>query len=305
MAKGALGSMYFNYANVRNTGNRSTEGEKIMKKGKLSLTSILILAAAIFLAGNGFLNAKKTSRSESNDALDLQRALAYQDIQNLISAHTYCYEAQKQYYEIEHFWSKKEDISYNTNSSREETINYYCVTNEKARKAKLEKMSELFPNEVKNIKENLGVGDMVIHLVTTPYVVVAGDCQTARGLWYVPSVNVEIGVDGQPVPVTIWEKCDVDFIKEDNGWKIWHFRQWVQFAAPLDKSLVDGSFRLERPFFTPQPLQQQAEQKNQPVLNEQKEKDQAYSTKRIADWRPSLPEPYDTWDDLSLAKGDE
>lgn len=269
-----------------------------MKRNKFSLIAIIILGLCIFLSGQEYLNATKTSQSEDKMALDLQRALAYQEVQNLISAHTYCYEAQKQYYEIEKFWSKREDISYNTNITREDTINYYCVTNERARKAKLEKMSALFPNEIKNIQENLGVGDMVIHLVTTPYIVVSSDCQTARGLWYVPSINVEINANGEPVPVNIWEKCDVDFIKENEGWKIWHFRQWVQFATSLDKSLVDGSFRLERPFFNPQPLQHQPEQSDQDALQEWKKKDEAYSTKRIADWRPSLPETYDTWNEL-------
>lgn len=269
-----------------------------MKRDYLYITIIVILAIVLFLCGSSFLETRKTDAAANQQGLDLQRALAYQEIQNLVSAHTYCYEAQKQYYEIENFWSARDDISYNTNTTREETINYYCKTNERARSAKLEKMSELFPDEVKNTKENEGIGDMVIHLVTTPYIVVAGDCNTARGLWYVPSVNVEIDENGEPVPVTIWEKCDVDFIREDGQWKIWHFRQWVQFAAPLDKSLVDGSFRLQRPFFSPEPMQQQDSQPVLPkVLQEKQEKDQAYSTRRVAGWRPELPMPYDSWSD--------
>jgi len=269
-----------------------------MKRDSVLVAIIVILAIGLLLCGGSFLEAKKENGTKNQAGLDLQRALAYQEVQNLISAHTYCYEAQKQYYEIENFWSGRDDISYNENATREETINYFCKTNERARKAKLEKMSELFPGEVKNIEENEGIGDMVIHLVTTPYIVVAGDCNTARGLWYVPSVNVEIDGNGDPVPVTIWEKCDVDFIREDGQWKIWHFRQWVQFAAPLDKGLVDGSFRLQRPFFSPEPAQRQETQQELPeVLQEKSQKDQAYSTRRVADWRPELPMPYDTWSD--------
>lgn len=270
----------------------------IMKQNKLLFVIILILAVSLFFCGSSLIEARKASGAGNKQNLDLQRALAYQEVQNLISAHTYCYEAQKQYYEIENFWSARDDISYNSNGTREETINYYCKTNERARKAKLEKMSELFPGEVKNIKENEGIGDMVIHLVTTPYIVVAGDCNTARGLWYVPSVNVEIDENGDPVPVTIWEKCDVDFIREEGQWKIWHFRQWVQFASSLDKSLVDGSFRLQRPFFSPQPLEQQEPMPAPPENNqEERGQDQVYSTKRVADWRPELPLPYETWND--------
>lgn len=188
-----------------------------MKRDSILFSIIIVLAISLFFCGGSLLEAKRENSAKSREGLDLKRALAYQEVQNLISAHTYCYEAQKQYYEIENFWAGRDDISYNSNTTREETINYYCKTNEQARKAKLEKMSELFPEEVENIEDNEGVGDMVIHLVTTPYIVVAGDCNTARGLWYVPSVNVE--------------------------------------------------------------------------------KDQAYSTRRVADWRPALPMAYDTWSD--------
>lgn len=269
----------------------------MMSKNKLFFIIVLFLAVGFCITPNLYIQAKNNSNLNRQELNDIQRALAYQEIQNLISAHTYCYEAQKQDYEIENFWSERDDISYNGNSTREETTNYYCVTNKKAREAKLKKMSELYPNEVKNITENLGIGDMVIHLVTTPYVVISGDCKTAKGLWYVPSVNVEIGTDGQPVPITIWEKCAVDFIKEKGQWKIWHFNQWVQFAAPLGKNLFDPSFRLDRPFFTQQPNQHDQQKKPTEQEINKKDKDEIYSNKRIADWRPELPEAYETWGD--------
>lgn len=274
-----------------------------MRKDILFFSAVLILSISLVISGNSFLEAKKADNASIDENLEIQRALAYGEIQNVMAAHTYCYEAQKQAYEIETFWSKRDDISYGPQHvGREAVINYFVKTNDAAHKAKLKRMSELFPNEVKNVPENEGIGDMVIHLATTPYIEVAGDCKTAKGLWYVPSINVEIDQNGEPVPVTIWEKCDVDFIKEDGKWKIWHFTQWVQFAAPLDKSLVDGSFQLSRPFFNPQPLEgQQADRQpaQQPNNTDQaRNKDQAYSTKRVADWRPELPKPYDTWDDL-------
>lgn len=273
-------------------------------RDKLFISAVLILATGIVVSGNSFLEAKKSDNAAIEQNLELQRALAYGEIQNIMAAHTYCYEAQKQHYEIENFWSKRDDISYGPqNVGREAVINYFVKTNDAAHKAKLKRMSELFPDEVKNIPENEGIGDMVVHLATTPYIEVAGDCKTAKGLWYVPSVNVEINQNGEPVPVTIWEKCEVDFIKEDGKWKIWHFTQWVQFAAALDKSLVDGSFQLSRPFFSPQPLEGQ-EAGQQPAqqpksAGQAKNRDQVYSTKRVADWRPDLPRPYDTWDDLT------
>jgi hypothetical protein len=270
-----------------------------MLKEKLSLLVIFMLAVCLVLSGKSLLEAKKTDAATSTENLELQRALAYGEIQNAMAAHTYCYEAQKQYYEIENYWSKRDDIAYGLNKGREATINYYCKTNDTAHKAKLKRMSELFPDEVKNVKENEGVGDMVIHLATTPYIEVAGDCKTAKGIWYEPSVNVEIDQNGEPVPVTIWEKDEVDFFREDGHWKIWHFTQWVQFAAPLNKSMVDGSWKLNRPFFSPQPTKGQQAQEQKNPAQERDERDKTYSTKRVAGWAPDLPQQYNTWEDLT------
>jgi len=267
-----------------------------MKKNKIFFIAVSILAIGIGLSWNVLSETKKENKVANQENLDVQRALAYQEIQNAMAAHTYCYEAGKQAYEIENFWSKRDDISYNQNNTREATINYYVKTNEASHKAKLKKMSELYPNEVKNVPENEGIGDMVVHLLTTPYIEIAGDCKTAKGLWYVPSVNVEIDEKGEPVPVTIWEKTDVAFIKEDGKWKIWHFTQWVQFAHQLDKSLV-SAMQLNRPFFKPETTGKQTEQQPKNTDQAKDNKDQTYSTKRVSDWRPELPKPYDTWDD--------
>jgi hypothetical protein len=219
-----------------------------------------------------------------------QRALDYQEIQNVMAAHSYCYEAQKQWEELDNFWSKRDDIAYGTQHvGRQSVIDYYCKTNETSRQAKLEIMNKLFP-DIEPVKENEGIGDMVIHLLTTPYITIAGDGQTAKGLWYGPSICCEIDYNGEPVPVSIMEKCAVDFIKEDGEWKIWHYRQLPEFMTRLDKSVVDGSQMFQRTAAEglggpPAPP------KDGPPGPE------PYSTRRVAGWLPELPAPYETWDD--------
>lgn len=267
-----------------------------MKRDKLFLISIIVLTVGIILSGNALLQADRQTSAATQENLELQRALAYQEIQNVMSAHSYCYEAQKQAYEIENFWSKRDDISYGPQHvGREAVINYFVRTNDAAHKAKLKRMNELFPSDVKNAPENEGIGDMVIHLTTTPYIEIARDVKTAKGVWFVPSLNVEIDSNGDPVPVTIWEKDEVDFIKEDGKWKIWHFTQWTEFAAPVNKSLVDGSFQLSRPFFNPQPSAQQSDEQPAGAAQAGDNRNKPYSTKRVAGWAPELPKPYDTW----------
>ena len=221
----------------------------------------------------------------------VQRALDYQEIQNVMAGHSYCYEAQRQFEEIERFWSKRDDIAYGSqHMGRKAVIEYYCETNEWMRQEKLKLMNRMFP-EIENVKENEGIGDMVVHLLTTPYIEIAADGQTAQGIWYVPSINLEIGRDGEPVPMTIWEKDKADFIKEDGKWKIWHFSQWPLFSAPIDKSYFDGSKSGPGRTFSKGPMPT-PEQMRQGMSGPE-----PYSARRIAQFIPELPEPYDTWDD--------
>ena len=138
---------------------------------------------------------------------------------------------------------------------------------------------------------------MVIHLTTTPYVVIAKDGKTAKGIWYGPAICVEIGLDGEPVPTLMMEKDEADFIKEDGHWKIWHYQQWPEFMTVLDKSVVDGS--------NPGPGRTASlistEQRPPMVPGQEMPRRmggaEQYSARRIAGWTPELPKPYDTWDD--------
>jgi len=103
-------------------------------------------------------------------------------------------------------------------------------------------------------------GKLLFHYVTTPVIEVAGDGQTAKGLWIVN--GLESGLvspdNAKNMPAWMFEnemiqgkkvwmhnvylKYGVDFIKQDGTWKIWHFHcfeiarapygmGWIPFAA--------------------------------------------------------------------------
>ncbi len=103
-------------------------------------------------------------------------------------------------------------------------------------------------------------GKLVQHYVTTPMVEVAGDGQTAKGLWVVNGIESGLVepehaknmpewmfekelVNGKKVWMhNVYLKYGVDFIKQDGQWKIWHFHcfevarapyslGWIPFAA--------------------------------------------------------------------------
>lgn len=103
-------------------------------------------------------------------------------------------------------------------------------------------------------------GKLVMHFVTTPMIEIAGDGQTAKGLWIVNGVESGLVepehaknmpawmfekemVGGKKVWMhNVYLKYGIDFIKQDGEWKIWHFHcfevarapygmGWIPFAA--------------------------------------------------------------------------
>lgn len=129
-------------------------------------------------------------------------------------------------------------------------------------------------------------GKLLFHYVTTPMIEIAGDGQTAKGLWIVN--GLESGLTdpehAKSMPAWMFEKemvagkkvwmhnvylkYGIDFIKQDGQWKIWHFHcfeiarapysmGWIPFAAVAQ----DDSFNFDlmyigengRPVFMPKP----------------------------------------------------
>ena len=103
-------------------------------------------------------------------------------------------------------------------------------------------------------------GKLIMHYVTTPMIEIAGDGQTAKGLWIVNGLESGLVdpehaknmpawmfekemVNGKKVWMhNVYIKYGIDFIKQDGEWKIWHFHcfevarapygmGWIPFAA--------------------------------------------------------------------------
>lgn len=129
------------------------------------------------------------------------------------------------------------------------------------------------------------VGKLIFHELSTPIIEVAGDGQTAKGMWIMTGLESgltkaehaanmpdwvhmpDVMVDGKRVWMhNVYVKYAIDFIKQDGEWKIWHFRcfevvrepygmGWIPWAAVADH----GGFNSElmyigddgRPVFMP------------------------------------------------------
>lgn len=281
-----------------------------MKRENLFLIIGVILAVGLGLCWKTLVEVKAENRAALEEA---QRATDYMEIQNTFSKHSYYYAAQEQWLELETVWTKKrDDISYGHNHGyylgRESVENYYGRKNEDRRKQTLEMMSRITPG-VENVEENEGIGDLVMHTLTTPIIEVAKDRETAQGVWMSIGLASRVGQDGKPQYVEFWERFAVDFVREDGRWKIWHFQihsdvmfnipesMWgMPGIAPQAQAVSAGGEPPGGMEGKPGGEQGQAMGSD---MERQVQMHEMYSATTVPKLSPRLPEPYDTWEDTT------
>jgi hypothetical protein len=280
---------------------------------------LLTMAACVMVCGQVCGAEQKSMTAEQK----MQRVLDYMDIQNVMAKHSYYYGAQEQWKELDEVWSKKkDDISYGHNDGyyvgRKSVEAYYGKKNEIRRKETLEAVSKLYP-EIKNTKENDGVGDLVMHAITTPYIEIAEDGQTAKGVWMSVGLCSRTGQDGKASGMWLWEKFATDFVREDGEWKIWHFQIYSDVLGTVDQAMMT-MFVTQQPqgaaMAAPgvqshdvQPQSGSGSGGGKPQVGQITGFDknikihELYSATRVPNMEPVLPQPYKTWSDsFSLIK---
>jgi len=155
-------------------------------------------------------------------------------------------------------------------------------------------------------------GKLILHATTTPVIEVAGDGETARGVWIMagtesgltdpeqaasmpPSMYSRGEVQGKKVWAHwVWCKYAIDFLKQDGQWRIWRFRCYELARAPFEEDWVSfgeknqAAFDLDlmyfgddgKPVFMP-PADEPARDTNHP-----------YSPATVQQLQPAPPEPY-------------
>jgi len=81
------------------------------------------------------------------------------------------------------------------------------------------------------------VGMLAMHLMTNCVIEVAGDGQTAKGVWSASGM-VAYQKDpqtGKPGAMWEWNRYGIDFIKEDGKWKFWHHHIYPLFQIGWDE----------------------------------------------------------------------
>ena len=158
----------------------------------------------------------------------VERWEAQRAIKNLMGKYANCVILNREQDIYGLFWSAREDVSLMFNdgayTGAAKVKAYYDACHDRnALVAKL--MQKRFPKELggKSDEEIYGVGPFKVKPMACPVIEVAGDGQTAKGLWFCQGAYNDVETSG-PVAHWTWGYFAADFVKEGDGWKIWHLQ---------------------------------------------------------------------------------
>lgn len=159
----------------------------------------------------------------------IRRVWAAEEIKNLMSRRSFLVTNDMRREELNKLWVRepkhRKTASLGSNwgyyVGMDDISNFYVVKFDEDRKEQLRMYCETHP-EVENCFENQGIGCYNCHPLSTPLVVISGDGETAKGIWY--SIGHDCFSDGQERANCRWSvnKYAADFVLEDGEWKIWH-----------------------------------------------------------------------------------
>lgn len=234
------------------------------------------------------LDELKAKRSEYSRRLDdaqqqCRRAEDYRQVMNLLSAHVHCSLNQEYRWELDNYWSSRDDIAYANSDiayiGRKAVYTYYAERAEKRAAAA-------------NRSDGKTPGYRQMNLIGTPYVEIAGDGETAIGIWMSHSWNASTE-SGEASYQGVLGRYSGEFIKENGVWKIWRRRFYADLVsdegfAPSDVSSADAGNGCD-----PDHLQKGCV--TSPVGVELKAVNNSYTPTSVPSGVPGLPLPYETW----------
>lgn len=187
------------------------------------------------------------------------------DLKNLMGKVCYTILLKQEKTMVDQFWSSREDICLGVNQGyylgQSGVRSYYDAVHAHTQEA-TEFLKKAFPDRMNALPEaeQFGAGSMDVKPMDTAVVEIAGDGDTAKGIWYSRGTYNDITPQG---PVSYWDYAvfACDFVREDGQWKIWHMLRLSDITAPGGKNWATHyepypdlpEFAGARPFMAPEP----------------------------------------------------
>lgn len=206
----------------------------------------------------------------------------------------YLFRREKDMYDT--YWSKAEDVSLGVNEgyyAGAEAVKGYYAAIDRRTKLESELIQKKYPTRLggKTEEEVYGVGVLHARPLDTPVIEIAGDGQTAKGMWSIHGMNADLTPAGQ-VSYWEWAKVAVDFVKEDGVWKVWHMLYLRDLYVPCGESWADAAEKKDYPV---DPDYAALQDFSFPAPNVPKTLRETYHNFRRAPEGPDYPEPYETF----------
>ena len=216
-------------------------------------------------------------------------------VQNLMGIFSGHYLLKKEKDIVAELFSGRADISLGINTGyyegREAVEGYYEAIHRKNLLTTKLIMAK-YPEEFKDKTPEEALEDMAFEKAAadTPVVEIAGDGQTARGIWTCRNSYSDLTTGG-PVTFYEWGWVAADFVKEDAGWKIWHLLilNDVHVQAGLQY------YEADKPYETVPGFEAIGDFK-MPEPNVKVTLRAPYAPDRPRTPAPEVPKPYETFD---------
>jgi hypothetical protein len=179
----------------------------------------------------------KSTGTQLTTEQQIQRLWDIHQIENLMAKHAWYHALLKNQEELDDLWVRTTPEPHFAQNQgyyvgMESLRHYYGEINLVMQRHALEALNRVHP-DVEVVDANLGAGFFAVHPQTTQVIEVAGDGQTAKGIWYSPGAIGGPGLDGEVFVNWMWERYGVDFAKEDGEWKIWHMHTYTDLGIPI------------------------------------------------------------------------
>lgn len=219
------------------------------------------------------------------------------DVKNLAGKYVMSLLLKKEPTILEDLWSQKDDISLGVNggyyAGRQALTDYYASI-DAATKAKAQVLKKVFPEDLGEYSDEklYGRGPMEIRSLDNAIIEIADDGKTAKGFFYVFGLVTDISERGAVSNWVLGSLC-IDFIRENDLWKLWHVLYLEDVDTPAGKKWGDPNAIEQFPL-----MPQFADMKGVEIAkpNQEKALRALYTGSRPFTKLPKVPEPYDTFE---------
>ena len=189
----------------------------------------------------------------------VERAIAYQDCQNLAGAHEYYHTALDHQGELDNCWVTEDEymetMSWTNNTQfmygYDNVWEFYCgeALTGHGESVQQQAMAVDTKGLITDGEEDYASGCLWYHMLMSPVIEVAGDGQTAVGLWQSFGTVTEVSM-------CQWtcEDYTMVFVKQSDGeWRIWHLRTFVHFYTSYGNTWYEQNMAVSGTGGTDQP----------------------------------------------------